>query len=163
MQRTFIALMLMVLLCPLLAAAQQGTAEVGGKVTDQGGGVLPGATLVITNEDTGVVREAVTTADGSFFASQMVPGRYRIAVRMEGFKALDRRGIVLSVGQTAVVDLVMEVGALAETISVTGEAPLIDLSSAEVGGHISATELAERSHRTPRFTVSRLRLIVSPR
>jgi Carboxypeptidase regulatory-like domain/TonB dependent receptor len=143
MQRKSIAVLLIALLCAVPAVAQQGTAELGGKVVDTGGGVLPGATLVITNEDTGVVREITTTADGSYFASQMVPGRYRITVRMEGFKALDRRGVVLSVGQMTPLDLTMEVGALSETISVTGEAPLIDVTSAEIGGHISATELAE--------------------
>ena len=143
MQKRFLPLILIALLCAVPARAQQGTADVGGKVTDQGGGVLPGATLVMTNEDTGVVRETTTTADGSYFVAQMVPGRYRMSVRMEGFKSLERRGIVLTVGQTATVDLTMEVGALAETISVTGEAPLIDLSSAEIGGHISAAEITE--------------------
>jgi hypothetical protein len=135
--------MLIVVLCAVPAAAQQGTAEVGGKVADQGGGVLPGATLVITNEDTGAVREVVTTADGSYFASQMIPGRYRILAKMEGFKALERRGVVLAVGQMTPLDLTLEVGALSETISVTGEAPLVDVTSAELGGHISAAELAE--------------------
>ena len=97
--------------------------------------------IVITNEDTGVVREIVSTAEGSYFASQMVPGRYRIAAKLEGFKALDRRGITLTVGQTTTLDLTMEVGGLAETLTVTGEAPLVDVTIAEVGGHISADEL----------------------
>jgi hypothetical protein len=125
------------------AVAQQGTANVGGSVLDQGGGVLPGATLIITNEDTGAVREVVTTADGSYFASQMVPGRYRVMSKMSGFKALERRGIVLEVGRTLTLDLTLEVGGLTETVTVSTEAPLIDMSSAEVGGSISAKELTE--------------------
>ena len=142
-QRLPVALVVIALLLPVVAGAQQGTAELGGKVVDQGGGVLPGATIVLTNEDTGVVRETTTSADGSYFVAQMVPGRYRMSVKMEGFKALDRRGVVLTVGQTTNLDLTMEVGALAETVSVTGESPLIDLSSAEIGGHISAAEITE--------------------
>ncbi len=50
--------------------------------------------IVITNEDTGIVREITSTAEGSYFASQMVPGRYRITAKLEGFKALDRRGVI---------------------------------------------------------------------
>jgi hypothetical protein len=123
------------------ALAQQGTAQVGGKITDAQGGALPGVTIVITNEDTGVVREITSTAEGSYFASQMVPGRYRIAAKLEGFKALDRRGVTLTVGQTTTLDLTMEVGGLAETLTVTGEAPLVDVTTAAVGGHISAEEL----------------------
>jgi hypothetical protein len=143
MLKRVLTLIFIVLMCPALGLAQQGTAELGGKVADSGGGVLPGASLVVTNEETGVVRETTATADGSYFVAQMVPGRYRITVRMEGFKALDRRGVVLTVGQMTPLDLTMEVGTLTETISVTGEAPLIDVTSAEIGGHISATELAE--------------------
>ncbi len=67
-------------------------------------------TIVITNEETGIMREIISTAEGSYFASQMVPGRYRISAKLEGFKALDRRGISLTVGQTTTLDLAMEVG-----------------------------------------------------
>ena len=125
------------------ASAQQGTSEIGGKVTDQQGGVLPGVALVITNEDTGIFREVVTNPDGSYFISQMVPGRYRVTAKMEGFRSLERRGITIEVGRTSTLDLTLDVGALAETITVTGDSPLVDLSSAEVGGHISADELAQ--------------------
>jgi hypothetical protein len=135
--------LLLLLFAAAPAIAQQGTAQLGGKITDAQGGALPGVTLVITNEDTGIVREITSTAEGSYFASQMVPGRYRISAKLEGFKALDRRGISLTVGQTTTLDLMMEVGGLAETLTVTGEAPLVDVTTAAVGGHISATELNE--------------------
>jgi hypothetical protein len=68
--------------------AQQGTSQIGGKVVDAQGAVLPGVTVVITNEDTGAAREIVTGAEGSYFASQMIPGPYRISAKLEGFKAL---------------------------------------------------------------------------
>ena len=109
---------------------------------DTGGGVLPGATLVTTNEETGVVREATTTADGSYFVAQWSRGA---TASRRGCRAsrVSAPGLILTVGQMTPLDLTMEVGALSETISVTGEAPLIDVSSAEIGGHISAAELAE--------------------
>jgi hypothetical protein len=137
-------LSLVVLLCwSTSVLAQQGTAQLGGKIVDAQGGALPGVTVTITNEDTGVVRELQSTAEGAYFAAQLVPGRYRIAATLEGFKALDRRGIALTVGQTTTLDLTLEVGGVAETLTVTGEAPLVDVTTAAVGGHISADELNE--------------------
>ena len=127
----------------LTAFAQQGTSEIGGKITDAQGGVLPGVAIVVINEDTGIYREAVTGPGGAYFISQMTPGRYRITGKLDGFKSFDRRGIVLSVGQTSALDLVMEVGTLNETVTVTGDSPIIDLSTTEVGGHISADEMQE--------------------
>ncbi len=137
MRRLVLGLSVLLLGVSTPALAQQGTAQLGGKISDAQGGVLPGVTIVITNEDTGIVREITSTAEGSYFASQMVPGRYRIAAKLEGFKALDRRGITLTVGQTTTLDLTMEVGGLAETLTVTGEAPLVDVTTAAVGGHIT--------------------------
>jgi hypothetical protein len=144
MRRLAIALSAIALLCAAVPVlAQQGTAQIGGNVRDAQGGAVPGVNIVITNEETGVVRELLSTAEGSYFAPQMVPGRYRISATLEGFKALDRRGITLTVGQTTTLDLVMEVGGLAETLIVTGEAPLVDVTTAAVGGHITADELNE--------------------
>ena len=73
----------------------------------------------------------------------MVPGRYRVTAKMEGFRSLERRGIIVEVGQTPTLDLTLDVGAIAETITVSGDTPLIDLTSAEIGGHISAEEVNE--------------------
>jgi hypothetical protein len=123
------------------ALAQQGTTEIGGRVVDAQNAVLPGVNIVITNEDTGAVRELVSGPEGSYFASQLVPGRYRLTAKLEGFKALDRRGITLTVGQTTTLNLAMEVGGLTETLTVTGDAALVDITSAEIGGHISSEEL----------------------
>ena len=141
MRRLTLGLSLAVLCAVAPAFAQQGTAELGGRVVDAQGAVLPGVAIIVTNEDTGVIRELVSSPEGAYFVSQIVPGRYRIAAKLEGFKALDRRGVILEVGRTTTLDLTMEVGGLAETLTVTGEAPLVDVSTAEIGGHISATEL----------------------
>src|SRR5215510_3004319 len=123
--------------------AQQGTAEIGGKITDTSGAVLPGVSIIVTNEDTGVFREVLTTANGSYFVSQIVPGRYRLAAKLEGFRGLDRRGLIVEVGKTLTLDLSMEVGALAEVVTVTAASPLVDLTTAEIGGHITAEELSD--------------------
>src|SRR5687767_4600359 len=109
MRHLCVGLTLGALLCAaaLPAYAQQGTAELGGKVTDSQGGVLPGVSITVTNEETGFNREVITGPGGAFFVSQMVPGRYTIGAKLDGFKALERRSILLTVGQTTTLDLLL--------------------------------------------------------
>jgi len=144
MCRLALGLAVGVILCAAAPSlAQQGTAEIVGRVTDTQGAVLPGVAIVVTNEETGVYREVVTGPDGSYSTAHIVPGRYRISAQLAGFRGLDRRGISVSVGGTVTLDLTLDVGAVAETVTVTAETPLVDLTSAEVGRHISGAELAE--------------------
>ncbi|MGE0815333.1 MAG: carboxypeptidase regulatory-like domain-containing protein [Vicinamibacterales bacterium] len=123
-------------------SAQQGTSQIAGKITDEQGAVLPGVTLVVTNEETGVFREVATGASGAFFVSQIVPGRYKLRATLEGFAPLDRNGLVVQVGNTVTVDLTLTVGSLSETVEVTGASPLVDTSSTSVGGNIGTAELS---------------------
>src|SRR5215510_6422481 len=133
----------LVLATAIPVLAQQGTAEIGGKVTDEQGGVLPGVTLVITNEDSGVYREIVSSPDGNYFAAQLVPGRYKITAKLTGFKNFERAGLIVAVGKRLTIDVTMNVGALEETVRVTAESPLVDTTSAKVGGNIGTDELSE--------------------
>lgn len=102
---------------PLLA--QQGTAQISGRVSDNQGGVLPGVSLVITNEATGLFREVTSSTDGTFFVSQLVPGTYRILARLEGFRPTEQSGYLLQVGTTLTVSLELEVGGIQETLTVS--------------------------------------------
>jgi hypothetical protein len=135
------------LLAVLLAAgnvgAQQGTTEIRGRVLDPQGAVLPGVTVVVRNQDTGMFREAVSNADGSYFVSGIVPGLYEITAELQGFKKHSRRDIRLEVGKTATVDVQLEVGSLEETVNVSAETPIVDITSKEVGGSVTARELVE--------------------
>src|SRR5436309_13380866 len=126
-----------------LLLAQQGTAEIGGKVVDEQGGALPGVAIVITNEETGAFREVTSGSDGSYFASQLTPGRYRMAAKLASFRTFERGGLVLAVGKTLTIDVTMAVGALEETVRVTAESPLVDTTSVKVGGNIGTQELSE--------------------
>src|SRR6266487_3997917 len=134
---------------PLLLAtalpvlAQQGTSEIGGRITDEQGAVLPGVSIVVTNEETGLFREVTSGADGSYFASQLTPGRYRIAAKLASFRTFERGGLVLAVGKTLTIDVTMAVGALEETVRVTAESPLVDTTSVKVGGNIGTQELSQ--------------------
>jgi len=126
---------------PLLA--QQGTAEIAGKVTDEQGALLPGVAIVITNEATGVFREVASSDEGTYLASQLVPGRYKVVARLAGFRTAERSGLPLQVGTAMTINLTLAVGGIEETVTVTGQSPLIDTTSARVGGNIGAEELAE--------------------
>lgn len=123
--------------------AQQGTSEITGRAMDEQGAALPGVAIVVTNEDSGQFREATTSAEGVYHLAQMVPGRYRIVAKLEGFRTFERRGLAVAVGTTMTVNLTMAVGTLEETVTVTGASPIIDLTATDVGGNIGTGELAE--------------------
>jgi hypothetical protein len=137
------SIVVMLCLAAAPAVAQQGTAEIAGRVTDTQGAVLPGVAIVVTNEETGQFREVTTSAEGTYLASQLVPGRFRIVAQLPGFRTGERSGLVLQVGTTMTINLTLQVGGVEETVTVTGEAPLVDTTSATVGGNIGTAELAE--------------------
>jgi hypothetical protein len=123
--------------------AQQGTADLRGRVLDAQQGALPGVTVVARNPQSGVFRETTSGADGSFFLGAMNPGTYQVEVMLAGFRPYLRSDVRLEVGRATGLDVVLELGGLAETVTVTGEAPLVDTASKEVGGNVSATEFID--------------------
>ena len=123
------------------ALAQQGRGEIRGRVADDQGLALPGVTVVMRNQDDGTFREAITGGDGSFFAAQMLNGVYTISAELPGFATYEQADFNLGVGQTPEIAIVMSVGGIEETITVSGQAPLVDLTSAEVGGQVTSDEL----------------------
>jgi len=144
MRRLLIPFVVSVLCAAALPAfAQQGTSEIGGKVTDDQGGVLPGVSIVLTNVNTGAFREVTSGADGSYFASQLTPGTYRLAAKLTSFRPFERGGLQLAVGKTLTINVTLALGALEETVRVTAESPLVDTTSVKVGGNIGIAELSE--------------------
>src|SRR5688572_29340478 len=117
--------------------AQQGTTDLRGNLQDSQGGSLPGVTVTIRNQNTGMFRETISNADGTYFVSGLVPGVYEITAELSGFKQFSRRDVPLEIGRTATVDIVLEVGALSEVVTVTGTTSSLDLTSKEVGGRVS--------------------------
>ncbi len=125
------------------AAAQQGTTDLRGRVIDAQGAVLPGVTVNVKNQDTGMFRDTVSGADGSFIASGLVPGTYEVTAELQGFKTFNRRGLRLEVGRTASIDVELQVGGVSEVISVSAETPLVDMTSKEIGGNITSETLVQ--------------------
>src|SRR3954470_10526063 len=142
-QRLVSAIVMALLMLAPAASAQQGTTELRGRVSDAQGGVLPGVTVTVRNQDTGMYRETVSGDDGSFIVTGVIPGRYQVVAELQGFKKFDRRDLPLEVGKTASLDVTMEVGSLNETVNVTSEAPLVDVTSKEIGGNISSETLTQ--------------------
>jgi len=135
--------LVVLLLSATAAAAQQGTSELRGRVVDDQGAVLPGVTVTLTNQATGMFRETVSGADGSFIASGLVPGTYRATAELQGFKKFDRQDLRLEVGKTTSIDVTMSVGGLEETVNVTAVSPIVDLTSKELGGNITSDTLVK--------------------
>jgi hypothetical protein len=133
---------------PRLAFAQQGTSSLRGNIVDEQKGLLPGVTVVVTHQQSGVFREVLSNPDGSYFVTGLIPGVYRVTASLSGFKRYERRDVLLEVGRTTTLDVAMEVGGLEETITVTTEAPLVDLTSKQVGGNITQGEITELPNAT---------------
>ena len=126
---------------PAPALAQSTGGSISGTVTDGTGGVLPGAAVVVTHTETSVARTLVTDAGGRYVAPNLPPGTYAVKGTLEGFTAVVRSGITLTVGRDAVVDLRLTVGQISDQITVVGEARTIDTKTASTGGLISTDQI----------------------
>ena len=125
-----------------VAAAQGTTATIVGTITDSSGAALPGALVTARNADTGLARSVPAGEAGAYRLEFLPIGNYVVEATLDGFKGVRRSGIVLRVSDTVRVDVSLEIGALAETVTVTGAAPLINTSTAEIGRTIDAAAIA---------------------
>ncbi len=123
------------------ALAQERFGGLTGSVTDESGGVLPGATVNITNKGTGQVRSVVSGSDGRYSILDLDPGRYSVRVELTGFSSAQADDINVLLGRTLDFNAQLKVGNLAETITVTAEAtPVIDLRTTTVAHNVTAEE-----------------------
>jgi hypothetical protein len=143
MLRKIVGALLVLFLGAAPLFAQQGTTELRGRVADAQGGVLPGVTVTVRNQATGMYRETVSGSDGSFIASGLVPGTYEVNAELSGFKKFQRKDLILEVGKTASIDVKMEVGGIEQTVNVSAESPLVDVTSKEIGGNITTETLTQ--------------------
>ena len=126
-----------------LANAQVTTGTILGTVKDQTGAVLPGATVTATNAETGISRSVTTEARGEYRIPALSVGTYDVQTTMTGFQGGVRQGITLTIGREAVVDFTLQVGNVAEQVTVTGEAPLIETTTAVVGGVVDSKQMRD--------------------
>ncbi len=122
----------LILLLTSASSSAQATAQLGGRVTDGSGAVLPGVTVTVTQTDTGSTRTVVTDETGTYVMPNLPTGPYRLDVSLQGFRSYVQSGVVLQVAATPTINVVLELGNVAETITVEGAAPLIDVKSAGI-------------------------------
>jgi len=130
------------LLIAVAAAAQTITGTIIGSVKDPSGLAVAGASVTLTQAATGGQRQARTNEQGDFVFSSLQPGEYSVAVVSTGFKRYEKRGVVLSASETLPVgDLTLEVGAVAETVTVTAEGAVVQTASAERSGLVTGSQV----------------------
>jgi Carboxypeptidase regulatory-like domain/TonB dependent receptor len=132
----------------LLGAASAASAQsqaingsIEGIVTDSSGAALPGVTVTVTNADTGAQRAAVSSPEGVYRAPLLPLGTYTVVAELQGFKKFEQKGVALSAGQAAIINVKLEVGSVAETVTVTGEAPVAEPGKIDLGRTIGETEV----------------------
>jgi hypothetical protein len=123
------------------AQSQASTGAIEGTITDGSGAVLPGVTVTVTNVDTSAARVVITNENGLFRAPLLPLGTYRVSAELQGFKRVEKTGITLSVGETAVVNAQLSVGQISETVNVNGDSPALNTARIDVGHTMSNTEV----------------------
>jgi len=141
-----------VLTIALPAAAQKPTFEIEGVVTDAQQGVLPGATVTLQNAAIGLTRETATDANGRYLFTSLPPaGQYTLLTALAGFATERRENLTFNAGQRAVLNVTLKLSAVQETVTVSGDTPVVQTTSAEVTRTIESRDLttlpvAERNY-----------------
>jgi hypothetical protein len=145
---------LFVVFCLLLAASAsaQQRGLIQGKVIDPDGLGMPGASITITNQNTGTVRTLVSAATGAYTATNLDPGTYTVVVDMPGFGSVKRPNLVILAGQELTIDLKMQLAGVKEDITVTGAAPLVERGSNKIGGTLTNKEIEDVPSNFRNFT-----------
>jgi hypothetical protein len=128
-------------LTPALAA-QSGSSTVAGLVRDATGAPIPGVSITVINEETGVSLETLTNGEGAYRVSALVPGLYRIQMALAGFALATRRAIWLEVGQTLAVDVMLDIEKQSEAVTVFAGAPAIESQSSNIAQTVTREMLA---------------------
>ena len=123
------------------AWSQESRATVLGRVTDASGAVIQAASITILNQETGVTARTETNQEGNYISSFLIPGTYRITAEKTGFKSLVRSRVTLSVNDRVELNLTLEVGSQAESVTVTADASLLDSANVAVGRVVSSEEV----------------------
>src|SRR5438046_236404 len=121
----------------------QSTAQISGVVTDQSSAILPGVEVKVTQTDTGITRTAVTNETGLYILPNLSIGPYRLEAALPGFRSYVRTGIVLQVGSNPVLDILMEVGQVSETVEVQADAALVETRNTGISQMIDNTRVLE--------------------
>jgi hypothetical protein len=127
------------------SAYAQNMGSLRGSITDSTGAVVPGATVVLTNDDTKATRQAVSDAKGGYYFATVIPGNYSMSVELSGFKTKVTKGVRISPNDTRGIDVALELGAQTETVEVTAERELLQTETGAREGLITAAQIENLS------------------
>src|SRR5947209_10521319 len=140
---TVTAIVALIALGTCLVFAQTSTATILGVVKDTSGALIPGVSITVKHTESGLTRGVVSGERGAYNVPLLAVGAYEITTTMPGFKQAVRSGMNLVVGQEAVVDLTLEVGAAAEQVTVTEEATLVNTTTSSTSGVITEQQVKD--------------------
>ena len=145
MLKTTFAVLLCLCFTAVLAwpQAEIGSATLSGTVTDPTGAAVPNAKVTITSPQTGLTRATTTNDAGLYSFPQLPVGGYELSVEASGFKLSKRTGIALTVGAVATVDVPLEIGGTQETVSVTGEVPVVETTRSQTSTTVTSQQVSD--------------------
>ena len=138
-----VAVVLVAMCLAIPALAQLPTGTILGTARDASGGAVASANVTVRNTETGLTRTISTGDDGAYRFAGLPVGHYEVKVEKEGFKSTTQKGVVLDVSQEVVTNFALEVGATATQVIVTGEAPVVNTTSGQLGGLVSEEKIAQ--------------------
>jgi hypothetical protein len=121
----------MLLSSAMLHAQTGGT--ISGVVQDESAAAIPGATVTVTNVNTGILRTTVSDAGGRYRVAGLIPGAYEVQVELQGFQTAVRKGLTLNIGSEIEIPMVLKAGTVEEKIEVTAAAPMVQTTNASLG------------------------------
>ncbi|MFN7826453.1 MAG: carboxypeptidase regulatory-like domain-containing protein [Acidobacteriota bacterium] len=136
-------LVMMMLCLAIPSHSQVTTADLVGTVRDNSGAVVRNVKVTLTNVATNVARNVVTDESGNYVFIGLQPGAYRLTAEADGFRRVERSGVELQVNQRAQVDIELLVGAVGETVQITGSAPLLESQSSVLGSVIQEQQVQD--------------------
>jgi hypothetical protein len=138
---------------PAFAQVSATTGSINGKVTDSSGGVLPGVSVTIASPNMQGTRTDVTSPEGEYRFPAVPPGDYRITYELAGFGTVVREGVRVGLGFTATVNTEMRVASLQETVTVSGESPVVDVTATTTATNFGQERLAALPNARDFWTV----------
>jgi len=137
------ALVMLFVCTPARLRAQVSGATLTGSVTDPSGAVIPNAKVSIKNTATGIITNATTNSAGLYTVPNLIPGPYQVTVSAQGFQTEVRSGITLTVGAQQALNISLRVGQTTQTISVSGQAPTVELASSTLAAQVNSATVRQ--------------------